>query len=52
MSLITDSYKQAELALAAYSTLSFGMTNNDFIKALTDEGNGMSLAQASVGRTR
>ena len=32
MSTITESYKQAELALAAYANLTAGMSNTDFIK--------------------
>lgn len=34
MSLITESYTQAELALAAYSILYFGMTKDNFVASV------------------
>jgi hypothetical protein len=49
MSLITDSYKQAELALASYAVLPNGTLNtNTAIAALRNGGKGMSLAQATA----
>ncbi|MDP3481581.1 MAG: hypothetical protein Q8R88_17595, partial [Desulfoprunum sp.] len=47
MSIITEYYTQAELALAAYSTLTTGMLKDDYINALKDNGKGMSENQAS-----
>jgi Ca2+-binding RTX toxin-like protein len=46
MSTIAESYKQAELALAAYSNLVPGMTKDAYITALKDGGKGMSDVQA------
>lgn len=48
MSLIFESYKQAELALAAYSNLTSNMTNAAYKLALRDGGKGMSEAQATA----
>jgi pimeloyl-ACP methyl ester carboxylesterase len=48
MSMITESYKQAELALAAYSALTTGISGNDYTDALKDGGKGMASDQASA----
>jgi Ca2+-binding RTX toxin-like protein len=45
MTTITESYKQAELALASYANLTAGMSNTDFINALKVAD--MSAAQAA-----
>ncbi|MHB9119270.1 MAG: hypothetical protein ACYC2R_13510, partial [Burkholderiales bacterium] len=47
MNTITEYYKQAELALAAYSNLVPSMTKDAYITALKDSGKGMSPLQAS-----
>lgn len=47
MSLINESYIQAELALASYSNLTPGLSGKDYTDALIDGGKGMSTAQAS-----
>jgi hypothetical protein len=41
-------FEQAELALAAYSNLTQGMTDAAYKLALIGDGNGMSSAQASA----
>ena len=46
MSTISDYYKEAELALAAYANLFPGMSAKDYTDALIDDGKGMSAAQA------
>ena len=48
MSLVLDSYVQAELALASYSNLTAGISGNDYTDALRDAGKGMSDAQATA----
>lgn len=48
MNTITEYYKQAELALAAYSTLYSGISGDAYTKALKDDGKAMSSAQASA----
>ena len=48
MSTITESYKQAELALAAYSNLTPGISGQPYIDALEANGNGMTATQASA----
>jgi hypothetical protein len=47
MSTITESYIQAELALAAYSNLTQGISGTPYINALEANGNGMSATQAA-----
>lgn len=47
MSLVSDLYIQAELALASYSNLTAGISDNPYIDALKNGGDGMSDAQAS-----
>lgn len=51
MSTIMESYKQAELALAAYSNLMPGMTMDAYITALRDGGQGMTPTQAAAFAT-
>ena len=46
MSTITESFKQAELALAAYSNVTPGISGTPYTKALEADGAGMSPAQA------
>lgn len=41
-------FEQAELALAAYSNLTSGMTDAAYKLALIDDGKGMTSAQASA----
>ncbi|MHB1214457.1 MAG: hypothetical protein ACYCY9_05660 [Thiobacillus sp.] len=48
MSTIIESYKQAELALAAYSNLTPGISGKPYTDALEANGNGMASAQASA----
>jgi Ca2+-binding RTX toxin-like protein len=47
MTTIAESYKGAELALAAYSTLTPGIAGKPYTDALEDNGRGMSPAQAA-----
>lgn len=47
MSTTTDYFVQAELSLAAYSQLYRGISTNDYINALIDQGRGMSTDQAA-----
>ncbi|MEW5797342.1 MAG: hypothetical protein AB1772_13435, partial [Candidatus Zixiibacteriota bacterium] len=44
MSTISEYYREAELAFGAYANLTFGMTPDNYIKALTDAG--MPVVQA------
>ncbi|HPB90977.1 MAG TPA: hypothetical protein PK372_00760 [Rugosibacter sp.] len=46
MSTTTDYLVQAEFSLAAYSQLYGGISTNDYINALIDQGRGMSADQA------
>ncbi len=44
-------FKQAELALAAYSNLNPGMSLNDYLIALGNNGEGLSSSQADTFAT-
>ncbi|MDH4321351.1 MAG: hypothetical protein OEV73_07605, partial [Desulfobulbaceae bacterium] len=46
MSTITEYLTEAELALAAYATLTPGMSKDVYVDALQDDGNGMAQKQA------
>jgi hypothetical protein len=46
LSTISDYYKYSELAFASYSSLTSGMSLQDYIQALQNAGKGLSLIQA------
>jgi len=46
--IVEQYYKQAELALAAYSVLSTGISGNSYTDVLEDSGKSMTPAQASA----
>lgn len=48
MSTITDNHIQAELALAAYSTLYSGISDDAYTNALRDGDKSMTVAQAAA----
>jgi len=52
MSSTTEYFKNAELALAAYSNLASGMSLADYEAALKDNGKGMAATQAADFATR
>ena len=47
-----ENFKQAELALAAYSDLNSSMVPSEYLIALQDDGNGLSSTQAQVFANR
>ncbi|MBU1567844.1 MAG: lipase family protein [Proteobacteria bacterium] len=47
MSMIVEYYKQSELAFAAYSNLTAGMSGKDYTDALQDGNKGLSVTQAT-----
>lgn len=52
MSTITEYYKQAELAFAAYSNLTANITGSAYTDALEANGDGLSPTQASSFASR
>ncbi|MDP1735625.1 MAG: hypothetical protein Q8L44_14795, partial [Sulfuritalea sp.] len=48
MSTIHEMHVQAELALAAYANLTFGISGQNYIAALQQQGEGMSPTQAAA----
>lgn len=48
MSTITEYYRQAELALASYSTLYYGISDDTYIDALKRGSKGMTQVQAQT----
>lgn len=47
MTTIVDYYAQAEFSLAAYSQLYKGISTDDYVIALIDQGRGMAKDQAT-----
>lgn len=51
MSTTTEYFRQAELALASYATLYPGISDEIYINALIDDGDGMTPTQAAAFAT-
>ena len=47
MTFTNETYKQAELAMAAYADLTAGIEDEGFVTALQQRGEGMSRRQAT-----